>query len=159
MKNDENLQMVGWREWVSLPRLGVSALKCKVDTGARTSALHAFSVEAFQRNGEEWVRFGVHPNQHDLDTEVWCEAPVIDQREVTDSGGNTSERYFIKTDVIVGSMRFPIELSLTSRDTMMFRMLLGREALRHRFAVDPSASYLQPLQPHAEPNADAGAAQ
>ncbi|MFY0663112.1 MAG: ATP-dependent zinc protease [Natronospirillum sp.] len=143
MKHDKELAMVGWREWVGLPDLGVESLKCKVDTGARTSALHAFSVEPFMRDGAEWVRFGVHPHQHDVETEVWCEAPVIDRREVTDSGGNTTERYFIKTDVVVGAARYAIELSLTSRDTMMFRMLLGREALRGRFYVNSEASYLQ----------------
>lgn len=147
MTHEHERKMVGWREWVSLPELGVAALKCKVDTGARTSALHAFSVESFMRQGEEWVRFGVHPNQHDVETEIWCEAPVIDRREVTDSGGNTTERYFIKTEVVVGAERYAIELSLTSRDTMMFRMLLGREALRGRFLVDSEASYLQPLVP------------
>jgi hypothetical protein len=150
--------MLGWREWVALPGLNVPALKCKVDTGARSSALHAFSVEPFERDGEAWVRFGLHPNQQETETELWCEAKVLDKRNVTDSGGNTTERYFIQTDVIVGDQRFTIELSLTSRDTMMFRMLLGREAMRERFIVDPGASYLQPLagltltdQPKATP--------
>ncbi|MCH8539075.1 MAG: ATP-dependent zinc protease [Alkalimonas sp.] len=140
--------MLGWREWVALPELNVPALKCKVDTGARSSALHAFSVEPFVRDGEDWVRFGLHPNQHEIETEIWCEAKVLDKRNVTDSGGNTTERYFIQTGVMIGSQHFSIELSLTSRDTMMFRMLLGREAMRQRFVVDPGASYLQPLAGH-----------
>ncbi|MDP4537606.1 ATP-dependent zinc protease [Alkalimonas collagenimarina] len=137
--------MLGWREWVALPGLKVPALKCKVDTGARSSALHAFSVVPFERGGETWVRFGLHPNQQETETELWCEAKVLDKRNVTDSGGNVTERYFIQTEVMIGSQCFSIELSLTSRDTMMFRMLLGREAMRKRFVVDPGASYLQPL--------------
>ncbi|MEE2000678.1 RimK/LysX family protein [Alkalimonas sp. MEB108] len=135
---------IGWREWVGLPELQIPRIKCKVDTGARSSALHAFSVEPFQKEGEEWVRFGMHPLQHDTEQVIWCEARVHDKRAVTDSGGHTTERYFIKTDVLVGQERFAIEVSLTSRDTMLFRMLLGREALRHRFVVVPEASYLQP---------------
>ena len=159
MKHDKELAMVGWREWVGLPDLGVESLKCKVDTGARTSALHAFSVEPFMRDGAEWVRFGVHPHQHDVETEVWCEAPVIDRREVTDSGGNITERYFIKTDVVVGAARYAIELSLTSRDTMMFRMLLGREALRGRFYVNSEASYLQMSEQQSTRTATLGASE
>lgn len=141
--------MLGWREWVALPSLNVPALKCKVDTGARTSALHAFSVEPFLRDQQQWVRFGLHPNQHDTSTELWCEAKVIDKRNVTDSGGTITERYFIETEVVIGEQCFSIELSLTSRDTMMFRMLLGREAMRERFLVNPGASYLQPLAGHS----------
>ncbi|MCC5825335.1 ATP-dependent zinc protease [Alkalimonas sp.] len=137
---------IGWREWVALPELQIPHIKCKVDTGARSSALHAFSVEPFQKEGEEWVRFGMHPLQHDNEQVIWCEAKVHDKREVTDSGGHTTERYFIKTEVMVGHECFAIEVSLTSRDTMLFRMLLGREALRHRFVVVPEASYLQPLR-------------
>lgn len=159
MKHDKELAMVGWREWVGLPDLGVESLKCKVDTGARTSALHAFSVEPFMRDGAEWVRFGVHPHQHDVETEVWCEAPVIDRREVTDSGGNITERYFIRTDVVVGAARYAIELSLTSRDTMMFRMLLGREALRGRFYVNSEASYLQMSEQQSTRTATLGASE
>ncbi|MEE2023718.1 MULTISPECIES: ATP-dependent zinc protease family protein [Alkalimonas] len=146
-KSDVKARPIGWREWVALPELQIPAIKCKVDTGARSSALHTFSVEPFQKEGEEWVRFGMHPRQHDTEQVVWCEAKVHDKRAVTDSGGHTTERYFIKTEVVVGQQSYPIEVSLTSRDSMLFRMLLGREALRHRFVVVPEASYLQPLSP------------
>ncbi|KAA0875674.1 ATP-dependent zinc protease family protein [Nitrincola tapanii] len=133
--------LVGWREWIALPDLGVAALKCKVDTGARTSALHAFSVKEFKRAGQRWVKFGLHPHQGS-DEEVWCEALVKDVRQVRDSGGHTTRRYFIETHVVIGKMQYLIELSLTRRDNMRFRMLLGREALKGRFYVDPARSYL-----------------
>ena len=135
--------VLGWREWVALPQLGISALKCKVDTGARSSALHAFAVEEFFKEDQRWVRFGLHPLQHNDVNEVWCEALVTDVRRVTDSGGHTTERYFITTEMVLGDQCFPITLSLTSRDNMLFRMLLGREAMKGRFIVNPGASYQQ----------------
>jgi len=137
------LELVGWREWVALPELGVSSLKCKVDTGARTSALHTFHIDEFRREGQRWVKFGLHPQQKNTQVEVWCEAPVSDVRQVTDSGGHMTERYFIVTPLLLGSHRFDVEMSLTSRDNMLFRMLLGRQALKRMFYVNPAASYLQ----------------
>lgn len=135
-------QVIGWREWVSLPDLGIDHVKAKVDTGARTSALHAFYVKRFERDGKPWVKFGVHPLQACNSMVVECEAPVKDVRRVTDSGGHAEWRPVIETTLMIqGSSRL-IEVTLTDRETMMFRMLLGRSALKRRYLVDSGRSFV-----------------
>ena len=135
-------KIVGWREWVRLPGLAIPRVKAKLDTGARTSALHAFKITPFSKDGAAYVRFIVHPLQRRRTPEIGCVALVIDHRNVMDSGGRIEERYVIRTDVKLGKSLWPIELTLTNRDQMGFRMLLGRQALRRRYVVDPSRSYI-----------------
>lgn len=137
----ESRPVIGWREWVSLPALGIEHIKAKIDTGARTSALHTFSLEVAHESGEKTAFFGVHPWQRDSDTVVWCRAPVVDERHVRDSGGHREWRFVIETDIGLASQRWPIEITLTARDTMLFRMLVGRTAMRS-IHVDPMSSFL-----------------
>ncbi len=133
--------VIGWREWVSLPDLAVSRIKAKIDTGARTSALHAFDIEVCEKNGQDWVRFTVHPYQKN-DTEIQtCTCPVRDMRIITNSGGFQERRIVIITQLSIGQESWPIELTLTNRDEMGFRMLLGRTAIKGRFMVDPGKSF------------------
>jgi hypothetical protein len=141
--NAEERPRLGWREWVGLPELGIDRIKAKVDTGARTSALHAFAVHAFVEGGRQRIRFSMHPVQKDDKQVVECVADVLDQRVVSDSGGHKESRWVIRTRVEVGAESWPIELTLTARDDMLFRMLLGRTAIKGRYLVDPARSYLQ----------------
>jgi len=137
-----SLITVGWREWLSLPELGIERIKAKVDTGAKTSCLHAFSQERFTRDGSPWVRFGVHPVQLRTDIEIICEAAIVDERVVTDSGGHRELRPIINTTLELGDLSIQTEFTLTNRDSMRFRVLLGREAMKQRMIVNPGRSYL-----------------
>lgn len=144
--SDSPAVTVGWREWVALPELGIQRIKAKVDTGARTSALHAFDIRMTRRGSKRIVRFRVHPNQKDDETVVEAEGEWIENRTVRSSSGQESLRPVIRTFVRVGDRSWPMELTLTRRDSMGFRLLLGRQALRGRCLVDPGASYLTPFE-------------
>jgi hypothetical protein len=141
-KNPKKLKRIGWREWVSLPGLGIGSIKAKVDTGARSSALHATHITPFQRDGEDWVHFEIHPEQRNATKTVSVEAKVLDQRSVRSSTGHAQMRWAVETEVVFDEMSWPIELTLTSRAPMGFRLLLGRQALRGRFLVNPARSFL-----------------
>ncbi len=138
----ETLTVLGWREWLSLPDLNIPSIAAKVDTGARSSCLHTFGIEAFHNEGEPWIKFHVHPIQDDNDTVITRECRVHDQREVSDSGGHKELRYVIQTTLTLNNDSWPIEVTLTNRDTMRFRMLLGRTAMNGRCVVNPQASWL-----------------
>lgn len=137
-----DMLMIGWREWINLPNLSPVPVKAKIDTGAKTSALHAFFIEPYETNDTRMVKFLLHPYQKDTDTVVECHAPVVDQRKVRDSGGHEEVRYVIASEFKIGGQSFTAEITLTDRDSMAFRMLLGRNALANRFLVHSRASFL-----------------
>lgn len=139
------LTELGWKEVCDLPGLGLSNIQAKIDTGAKTSCLHAFAVEPFTRDEAQWVRFGVHPLKQDDTEVVWLEAPVVDQRRVRDSGGHAEQRFVIAVDVVIGqsdaAAAFSTEFTLTSRDSMAFRILIGRRALAGRYVVNAAKAF------------------
>jgi ribosomal protein S6--L-glutamate ligase len=135
--------IVGWQEWLALPELGLPAIKAKIDTGARTSALHAFLIEPFGPSSAPMVRFGVHPIPGRLDVAIFASAPVVDRREVTSSNGERDTRYFIRTQAKIGDRVCEIEVGLTNRESMSYRMLLGRQAIRDDMMVDAATSFRQ----------------
>ncbi len=133
--------ILGWREWLAIPGLSIPAIKAKIDTGAKTSALHAINIEAYKKGGLDYVRFVVQPLQYTDDVLINCDCQLIDERTVTDSGGHQEERYVIETQLILGQSENTIEMTLTDRRCMKFRMLLGRDAMQDPIMVRPAASY------------------
>lgn len=142
IKKKKLRKRIGWREWLILPELNIHHIKAKVDTGARTSALHAFSLRPFKENNIDRISFDIHPVQRDSNVVVTCVADIIDKRWVTDSGGHSEERFVIFTPITLGNDTWSIEITLTERDTMLFRMLLGRSAIKKRYVVDPARSFI-----------------
>lgn len=140
----QKYEMLGWREWIKLPKLHIDHIKAKVDTGAKTSTLHAVNIERYKKDRKDKVRFIIHPYQNNDNFEVKCNAEVIDIRTITDSGGKRERRFIIYTPIIIGSNKFNIELTLTDRRTMSFRMLLGRAAIEDKYIVSPHCSFVQP---------------
>ncbi|KAM9863436.1 RimK/LysX family protein [Leucobacter sp. BZR 635] len=141
--------LTGWREWVSLPGIGVSWIKAKIDTGAQTSALHAGNITVFTREGTEWVRFTVQPWQQGVLDEVEVELPIHDRRTVRSSSGHTQDRLVVVMDLGLVGREVPVEVTLTDREEMVFRMLIGREALKQGYVVDSGESYLGGRPPAA----------
>lgn len=135
------LPVIGWREWISLPELGVKAIKVKVDTGARSSSIHAINQKFFERDGEKWVRFQINPLQDTTDNKINAEAKIVDFRSVRSSSGVAEMRSVIETHIKILDSVWPIELTLSDRDAMGFRMLLGRQAFREKFYVDAGHSF------------------
>jgi hypothetical protein len=134
-------KIIGWREWPSLPELGILAIKGKIDTGAKTSSLHAFDIKLEKKGEKTYVCFKVHPIQNNSSIVINCKAPLVDKRLVSDSGGHKEERFVIRTTLILAGVKKKIELTLTNRASMKYRMLIGRAALKH-FYIDPTQSYL-----------------
>ncbi len=146
--------VVGWREWVRLPDLmpeAEDAVKAKIDTGARTSAIHAWDLQHLERDGEPWIRFSLHPRQHDDAHVVEAEARLVEERDVRSSNGDVERRIVVETTLAIGDDAFPIELTLTNRDQMGFRMLVGRTAMKGHLLVDPGRSYLRGGNRHRPP--------
>ena len=141
-KRPRPLSVIGWREWLQLPDLGIECIKAKIDTGARTSALHAFDLERIEIEDRPWVKFLIHPIQRDVETTVEVTVPLVGERWVKPSTGEPSLRPVIRTRMVLDGRRWPIEITLVNRDVMGFRMLLGRRAIRRRFVVDPARGFL-----------------
>jgi hypothetical protein len=141
LKKEKERQVIGWREWVSLPKIDVHNIKVKVDTGARTSSLHAFDIQTYKRNGKEFAKFKVHPTQKNSKDTVICHSQIIEYRKVKSSNGSSESRPVIETEIELMGQKWLIEITLTNRDEMGFRMLLGRASFRDRFLVDANKSY------------------
>ncbi len=150
MNASKRKPLLGWREWVALPELGVERIRAKVDTGARTSALDAAGLEEFEENGARKVRFELLTAKGKKGIRKRCIADVVESRWIKNSGGGTENRVVIHTPVVIGAFVKEIEITLTNRNAMKFRMLLGRTAIVREFNVDPGRSYLA-----GEPQSDA----
>jgi len=155
-KKQSGLPVIGWREWVNLPSLGIKSIKVKVDTGARSSSLHAYDLQEFDRGGVKWIRFKVHPVQRKTNEIVQTEAKILEFRSIRSSSGKSTLRPVIITNIELLGVIWPVELTLANRDEMGFRMLLGREAFRQKFLVDAGKSYYggkppQKKKPKAKP--------
>ena len=134
--------IIGWREWINLPELKLKNIKVKVDTGARTSSLHAYDIEYFKKGSQKWVKFKVHPDQKNTKKIVKCQGKILEFRKIRSSNGATELRPVIETTAVLGGVEWPIELTLTNRDEMGFRMLLGRASMKGIFLVDTGKSFL-----------------
>ena len=141
MKSGRDKDIIGWRELVHLPEIGLHNIEAKIDTGARTSSLHGEVIEEFEREGEQFVRFAVDFPQHNV--RQVCEAVHVDIRGITSSNGETQRRYVIKTPMRIGEVEFRAEITLANRGSMKFPMLIGRSSLRRHFVVDSGFSWLQ----------------
>lgn len=133
--------MIGWKEWITIPQLHIPFIKTKIDTGARTSSLHSFDLKVSTERGQKRAHFKVHPVQGRNDIVVSCSADVVDYRYVTDSGGHKEKRFVIITPIVLDGIRWEVELTLANRETMSFRMLLGRSAMKNMM-IEPGHSYL-----------------
>ena len=134
--------VAGWKEWLSLPELGVERISAKLDTGAKSSAIHARDIIEFEKRGAPWVEFVLCADQSSKNEDVHCTAPVVDKRAIRSSNGQVEDRYVVRTLVELGGETWPIELTLANRDEMKFRLLLGRDALADRFVIDPGRACL-----------------
>ncbi|OIQ00144.1 MAG: hypothetical protein AUK35_03120 [Zetaproteobacteria bacterium CG2_30_46_52] len=139
--NNQSKVLIGAQEWCAFPELGIPAIKMRVDSGAKTSSIHAFDIKKFERDGVEWVSFDVHPLQRDKKTTKRCEHVLVDRRHIKSSTGEQQKRYVIRTQMQMGDLSYDIDLTLANRDSMGFRMLLGREAMNGRVIIDPGQTF------------------
>lgn len=140
---DSTFLIVGWKEWVSLPELGLPAIKAKIDTGAATSSIHAYNISYVMKDGKKFVEYELHPLQKNKKVIVKCVSPLIEYRKVRSSSGKLQTRPVIRTTIKIANFTWEIDLNLTNRDSMGMRMLIGREALSSRALVNPTHRFLQ----------------
>ncbi len=156
-KSTHSNTLAGWREWVQLPDVGIPWIKAKLDTGAQTSSLHAYAIKEFTRDDADWVRFTVRPWQESIEDEVVVECPVHDRRRVRSSSGHVQDRFVVLMRLVLVDREVLAEVTLSNRDQMGFRMLIGREALRHGFDVSSARSFLGARAPKSTRRRNRGA--